>query len=770
MSIKLKDTISDLINNSDKLDGKHAADFALSSHGIHWEGFTKRANTSATWGTLVADNGYTPLLWMNSTGGGGVAFSDAENQTFMQIDGHFYQNEGRYLVLDTNNFSTYAAPKSHTHDDRYFTESEINTKLGNYLPLTGGNLSGNLSLLDNTGSYRRILIGNANGTNTVIHNSAFLGSSRETSISLYDGTTHLGSIGVKSYPFYVDSSAVVHTLYHSGNLNINKLNADTLDGYHESSFWRNDATAKIWAPSTNIYMSPSSNSQEWSFDFRDKGNCTGLYWQVWDETKTTLLRVDADSGIVSAPYGFSGSLSGNASTATALTSNAGSSTLPIYFSGGKPVACGTSLAVSITGTSGKANQLTNTRTIWGQNFNGTGNIASTSDLYVNTIRDSNGIWVMGSDGSGNISIGSAAARHSTRIDSLIHQVLTIKSYGSVESSINFTNKNDKSWVVGINPGRSDNTDDFYCVWSSTAGKIAQMIDTTGTSHFYFNASSGSYSEGLRLYSSTKTSSWSEINFGCDPSVTVGSHDTQWTVGRNGNNNSYVVRNNTSDRYVITTGGLHGINTSSPSYTLHVNGSFYAASGSFGGTASYANSAGSSTTSGALTNLTRATQAAWGTLTSANGYKDLGTWNESDGGGGSWSIQSKGGQISMQIDGEYYANEGKYKVIHEGNISSYIPASSTNADTVDGYHASSLWRSDGGTWNPGSNISLSATANGQEWSFDITRNGKTGCYWHVWDSSLGSMLGVNADNGLVTAYYTFNCAALQIGGQTITFVT
>ena len=82
------------------------------------------------------------------------------------------------------------------------------------------------------------------------------------------------------------------------------------------------------------------------------------------------------------------------------------------------------------------------------------------------------------------------------------------------------------------------------------------------------------------------------------------------------------------------------------------------------------------------------------------------------------------------------------------------ASAGNADTVDNYHASDLWRKDGGTWNPNANISLGATANGDEWSFDISRNGHTGCYWHVWDSSHGSLLRVNADDGKVSAPYGF----------------
>ena len=94
-------------------------------------------------------------------------------------------------------------------------------------------------------------------------------------------------------------------------------------------------------------------------------------------------------------------------------------------------------------------------------------------------------------------------------------------------------------------------------------------------------------------------------------------------------------------------------------------------------------------------------------------------------------------------------EGTWGISITGNA-----ATATNADKVDGYHASSLWRSDGATWNPGANVSLNASANSQEWSFDIRRNGYTGCIWHVWDSTLNSMLKVNADNGKVYAPYNF----------------
>lgn len=94
------------------------------------------------------------------------------------------------------------------------------------------------------------------------------------------------------------------------------------------------------------------------------------------------------------------------------------------------------------------------------------------------------------------------------------------------------------------------------------------------------------------------------------------------------------------------------------------------------------------------------------------------------------------------------------VYNPSNFNVKYASSSGNADMVDGYHASSLWRSDGATWNPNANVSLNASDNSQEWSFDIRRNGKTGCYWHVWDSSYGSLLKVTADDGKVSAPYNF----------------
>lgn len=74
-------------------------------------GFSYR-ETSWTWGTLTAANGYTLLTDWITPASGGLAFADKGAQVSCQIDGYFYQNEGRYIVLDANNYTSYAPTKT----------------------------------------------------------------------------------------------------------------------------------------------------------------------------------------------------------------------------------------------------------------------------------------------------------------------------------------------------------------------------------------------------------------------------------------------------------------------------------------------------------------------------------------------------------------------------------------------------------------------------------------------------------------------------------
>jgi len=83
------------------------------------------------------------------------------------------------------------------------------------------------------------------------------------------------------------------------------------------------------------------------------------------------------------------------------------------------------------------------------------------------------------------------------------------------------------------------------------------------------------------------------------------------------------------------------------------------------------------------------------------------------------------------------------------VASTTLVANLNAQYINGFSSDNLWKSSGGVWNQGANITLGQTANNQEWSFDITRNGFTGGYWHIWDSAHGTLLKVEADTKKVS---------------------
>ena len=105
-----------------------------------------------------------------------------------------------------------------------------------YLSTNGGTLTGNL-VLEGNGDYRCIRVGKETGNNAVFHNSSYTGSSREASISWMNGTTTIGSIGVSTYPFFVNSSSNVYKIWHEGNDGSGSgLDADLLDDWHKNYF------------------------------------------------------------------------------------------------------------------------------------------------------------------------------------------------------------------------------------------------------------------------------------------------------------------------------------------------------------------------------------------------------------------------------------------------------------------------------------------------------------------------------------------------------
>ena len=131
-NISFKDTSNNTVtyNGSSALDLTGGIYYAVNaSKASTLDCFTRRATANCTWGTLTASNGYTPIYWGDSAAGGGIGFSDKGGQTFMQIDGDYYAQEGAYKVWHagnltkvsqlTNDSGYLTSLPSHNHDGRY---------------------------------------------------------------------------------------------------------------------------------------------------------------------------------------------------------------------------------------------------------------------------------------------------------------------------------------------------------------------------------------------------------------------------------------------------------------------------------------------------------------------------------------------------------------------------------------------------------------------------------------------------------------------------
>lgn len=166
---------------------------------------------------------------------------------------------------------------------------------------------------------------------------------------------------------------------------------------------------------------------------------------------------------------------GNASTATALTSSAGSSTVPIYFSSGKPIQCSTSLEVSITGNAATATKLATARTI-----SLSGDVSGSASF----------------NGSANITITTSVADNSHN-----HSYLAKRSNNTITSTTNDTVAN---WGAYSTSVHWYNTADYITNQPSQYGYILNIGYGSETQQLWFSAPGG----GL-YYRGGNSSGWSK---------------------------------------------------------------------------------------------------------------------------------------------------------------------------------------------------------------------------------------------------------------------
>jgi hypothetical protein len=308
-----------------KLDGTGAT----GTWGINITGTATSASSSAslsggsiaTWGTLTAANGYTNVCtWDTGNTTGAFSLAGKGGQMSLQLDGFFYQNEGKYLVLDTNNYSS---TLNNVYAPKTITDNLTNFNVG----LTDGYInnfkSDSISLSSTSAQITRA------GANVswyqgrqyaVLKTTSYTGYGPVISMKTSTGDWSLGvySDDYAYLTFITDTNYNNSTNSTTYQLKFPKANgtlATTSDLGSYLPLSGGTMSGTITTPGNDsVVIKPAKNN----YDQIGASDC--VFWKVFATT-------------------FIGSLSGNASSASKLNTDNGTSVKPVYFSGGVPVAC-----------------------------------------------------------------------------------------------------------------------------------------------------------------------------------------------------------------------------------------------------------------------------------------------------------------------------------------------------------------------------------------------------------------------------------------------
>lgn len=321
--------------------------------------------------------------------------------------------------------------------------------------------------------------------------------------------------------------------------------------------------------------------------------------------------------------GSSASCTGNAATATALTTSAGNTGQPIYFASGKPIAIDWHIGNSGTGEHNANNVTYNFCGYYTSNGPATSLGASTSDgaLYAQAYNSTwvaqiaqdyrnGGLYVRGKNNDTWQSWYTILdSRNYTGIlDSRYINASgdTMTGHLNATAGLSWNNANwaplgnitctptanGQEWSIDV--GSTSYTGSYFHVWSqrNSVSMLRCHVDnnavdvpsgpfTVSGGNSYFtntiicSAQIGNYGEGIRL--NCGDNQWATITMGS--SGDVGTHSNCWSIHRK-NDNNFCISRGSSDGYnglVMTSTGM-GLGTTAPEARLHVTGDFFVYAG------------------------------------------------------------------------------------------------------------------------------------------------------------------------------------------------
>ena len=341
----------------------------------------------------------------SSSAGGAATSANKVNKTLtVQLNGGTTEGTNKF-TFDGSSAKSFnitpstigASASSHTHDDKYYTETEIDTKLsgkansshGNHVPTT--QTASNKVFLRNDNTWATITPANigaaASSHNHTVSNITDL-TATATELNYMDGVTS----NVQTQLDGKAASSHNHTITASASDDDVVVLTGT-NGTNKVTYSASHANSGVTA---GTYKSVTVNAKGHITAGSNPTTLSG-YGITNAYTKTevdTIASGKADTHThpylsTSTKYAASASVGGSATSAVKLdTSTAGDSNTPVYFTGGKPVAC-TSLdlntsgsSASCTGNSATATKLQTARKIGlstgatgtATNFDGTGDI------------------------------------------------------------------------------------------------------------------------------------------------------------------------------------------------------------------------------------------------------------------------------------------------------------------------------------------------------------------------------------------------------------
>ena len=277
-----------------------------------------------------------------------------------------------------------ASANTHLHDDRYYTESEIDTKLSNVnttltshnhtelagvassQAVPGKSKDGFMTYHYNVNNGLTNNMPSSNNANAILTISRHAGDyTTQLGFSSDDNIYYRNGVGTTSWKRILDSSNYNNYAPSktgsgaSGTWSINITGKANTAGIADSAnavAWGNvSGKPSTYTPSAHTHTKsqitdfPASLKNPTSLSIQLNGGTATVYdGSTAKSINITPAGIGASASGHTHNYAGSSSVGGSANSAVKLdTSTAGSATQPVYFSGGKPVACTYSLNKSV---------------------------------------------------------------------------------------------------------------------------------------------------------------------------------------------------------------------------------------------------------------------------------------------------------------------------------------------------------------------------------------------------------------------------------------